>query len=122
MRSRLSIVPQDPVLFENTVRYNLDPVNQFSDDELWKALEISQLKSTIENLPNKLAFKVSEGGGNFSVGQRQMFCLARAFLRQSKILVMDEATASIDLQTDRILQNIIKTAFADRLESQILKL
>ncbi|XP_078610721.1 ATP-binding cassette sub-family C member 9-like isoform X2 [Branchiostoma floridae x Branchiostoma japonicum] len=114
LRSRLSIIPQDPVLFSGSVRYNLDPFDKCSDEELWEALEIAQLKTLVSELPNKLDEAVSDGGENFSVGQRQLFCLARAFVRKCRILIMDEATASIDMETDSTLQNVIQTAFKDR--------
>ncbi|XP_078620680.1 ATP-binding cassette sub-family C member 9-like [Branchiostoma floridae x Branchiostoma japonicum] len=114
LRSRLSIIPQDPVLFSGTIRFNLDPEDKVSDWELWRSLEIAQLKSVVTELPNQLDEMVTEGGENFSVGQRQLFCLARAFVRKSRILIMDEATASIDMETDAILQDVIKTAFRDR--------
>ncbi|XP_038067188.1 ATP-binding cassette sub-family C member 9-like [Patiria miniata] len=113
LRQRLAIIPQDPVLFNGTIRYNLDPENYRTDDELWDSLEISQLKETVSQMPKGLDSEVSEGGENFSVGQRQLFCLARAFLRRSKILIMDEATASIDMDTDKILQEVVATVFAD---------
>ncbi|XP_038066901.1 ATP-binding cassette sub-family C member 9-like [Patiria miniata] len=115
LRSKISIIPQDPVLFTGTVRKNLDPIAQItSDEELWHALEIAQLKEVVGALEGGLDSEVSEGGENFSVGQRQLFCLARAFLRKSRILIMDEATASIDLETDKILQSVVASAFADR--------
>ncbi|XP_071805798.1 ATP-binding cassette sub-family C member 9-like [Asterias amurensis] len=114
LRSKLSIIPQDPVLFTGSVRKNLDPMMQQSDDDLWKSLEIAQLKEVVSQLEGGLDASVTEGGENFSVGQRQLFCLARAFLRKSRILIMDEATASIDMETDKILQTVVATAFADR--------
>ncbi|XP_070557371.1 ATP-binding cassette sub-family C member 9-like [Ptychodera flava] len=114
LRERLVIIPQDPVLFAGTIRFNLDPEYKKTDDEIWEALEVAQLKGIVAELDNRLDSEVSEEGDNFSVGQRQLFCLARAFLRNAKILVMDEATASIDVKTDAILQSVISTAFADR--------
>ncbi|XP_078001214.1 ATP-binding cassette sub-family C member 9-like [Glandiceps talaboti] len=114
LRSRLAIIPQDPVLFAGTIRFNLDPECIRSDDDLWNALEIAQLKTTVSDLSLQLDSEVSEDGENFSLGQRQLFCLARAFLRHARILIMDEATASIDMKTDAILQNVISTAFSDR--------
>ncbi|XP_038067008.1 ATP-binding cassette sub-family C member 9-like [Patiria miniata] len=115
LRSKLSIIPQDPVLFTGTIRKNLDPIGQVgSDKDLWRALEIAQLKEVVSSLDGGLEYMVTEGGENFSVGQRQLFCLARAFLRKSRILIMDEATASIDLETDKILQSVVATAFAER--------
>ncbi|XP_022081586.1 ATP-binding cassette sub-family C member 9-like [Acanthaster planci] len=115
LRSKISIIPQDPVLFTGTIRKNLDPIAHITnDEELWSALEIAQLKDVVTALDSGLDSEVTEGGENFSVGQRQLFCLARAFLRKSRILIMDEATASIDLETDKILQNVVATAFADR--------
>uniref|UniRef100_A0A3B3YM43 ATP-binding cassette, sub-family C (CFTR/MRP), member 9 n=1 Tax=Poecilia mexicana TaxID=48701 RepID=A0A3B3YM43_9TELE len=114
LRSRLSIILQDPVLFSGSIRFNLDPERMCTDDRLWEALEIAQLKNLVKSLPGGLDAVVTEGGENFSVGQRQLFCLARAFVRKSSILIMDEATASIDMATENILQKVVMTAFADR--------
>ncbi|XP_060240412.1 ATP-binding cassette sub-family C member 9 isoform X5 [Meriones unguiculatus] len=114
LRSRLSIILQDPILFSGSIRFNLDPECKCTDDRLWEALEIAQLKNMVKSLPGGLDAAVTEGGENFSVGQRQLFCLARAFVRKSSILIMDEATASIDMATENILQKVVMTAFADR--------
>uniref|UniRef100_A0AAQ6AJP3 ATP-binding cassette, sub-family C (CFTR/MRP), member 8 n=1 Tax=Amphiprion ocellaris TaxID=80972 RepID=A0AAQ6AJP3_AMPOC len=114
LRSRLSIILQDPILFSGTIRFNLDPEMKATDEMLWEALEIAQLKPVVKSLPGGLDATVTEGGENFSQGQRQLFCLARAFVRKSSILIMDEATASIDMATESILQKVVMTAFADR--------
>nr|XP_006820966.1 PREDICTED: ATP-binding cassette sub-family C member 9-like [Saccoglossus kowalevskii] len=113
LRNRIAIIPQDPVLFSGTIRFNLDPLEQIADEKLWEALEIAQLKLIVLDLDDQLDAEVSEGGENFSVGQRQLFCLARAFLRNARILIMDEATASIDMKTDSILQNVVATSFTN---------
>ncbi|XP_077177740.1 ATP-binding cassette sub-family C member 8 isoform X5 [Paroedura picta] len=114
LRSRLSIILQDPILFSGTIRFNLDPEKKCSDSMLWEALEIAQLKQVVKALPGGLDASVTEGGENFSQGQRQLFCLARAFVRKTSIFIMDEATASIDMATENILQKVVMTAFADR--------
>ncbi|XP_056138601.1 ATP-binding cassette sub-family C member 8 isoform X2 [Lampris incognitus] len=114
LRSRFSIILQDPFLFSGTIRFNLDPEMKATDEMLWEALEIAQLKPVVKSLPGGLDAMVTEGGENFSQGQRQLFCLARAFVRKSSILIMDEATASIDMATESILQRVVMTAFADR--------
>ncbi|XP_058243562.1 ATP-binding cassette sub-family C member 8 [Hemibagrus wyckioides] len=114
LRSKFSIILQDPILFSGTIRFNLDPERKATDRMLWEALDIAQLTPVVEALPGGLDAMVTEGGENFSQGQRQLFCLARAFVRKSSILIMDEATASIDMATESILQKVVMTAFADR--------
>ncbi|EFX63846.1 ABC protein, subfamily ABCC, partial [Daphnia pulex] len=113
LRSKLSIIPQDPVLFIGTVRYNLDPFQKYDDDVIWEAIGRTNMKEKIKALPGKLDSAVIENGENFSVGERQLLCMARALLRHSKILLLDEATAAIDTQTDTLVQKTLREAFED---------
>ncbi|GLU07394.1 hypothetical protein SLE2022_243540 [Rubroshorea leprosula] len=112
LRSRFGIIPQEPVLFEGTVRSNVDPIGQYSDEEIWKSLERCQLKEVVASKPDKLDALVADNGDNWSVGQRQLLCLGRVMLKHSRLLFMDEATASVDSQTDAVIQRIIREDFA----------
>ncbi|DBA00231.1 TPA: hypothetical protein N0F65_007875 [Lagenidium giganteum] len=112
LRGKLSIIPQNPVLFKGTLRSYLDPFDEYTDDQLWACIRQVSLQDRISSDENKLACMVEENGENFSVGERQMLCMARALLRQTKIVIFDEATAAIDHETDQKLQRVIREAFA----------
>ncbi|XP_007990560.3 ATP-binding cassette sub-family C member 11 [Chlorocebus sabaeus] len=111
LRSKLSVIPQDPVLLSGTIKFNLDPFDRHTDQQIWDALERTLLTKAISKLPKKLHTDVVDNGGNFSVGERQLLCIARAVLRNSKIILIDEATASIDTETDTLIQRTIREAF-----------
>ncbi|RKO83977.1 P-loop containing nucleoside triphosphate hydrolase protein, partial [Blyttiomyces helicus] len=113
LRSKLTIIPQDPVLFAGTIRENLDPFGLYDDARVWRALECASLKAHVVKMQDGLGAMVLQGGENFSVGQRQLICLARALLRHTAVLVLDEATAAIDVETDKIIQTTIREEFKD---------
>ncbi|KAM4852275.1 ATP-binding cassette sub-family C member 2 [Thomomys bottae] len=113
LRGKLTIIPQDPILFSGSLRMNLDPFNTYSDEEIWKALELAHLKSFVSGLTLGLSYEVAEAGDNLSIGQRQLLCLGRALLQKSKILILDEATAAVDLETDHLIQTTIRNEFSN---------
>jgi ABC-type multidrug transport system fused ATPase/permease subunit len=114
LRSNIAIIPQEPILFVGSIRDNVDLFHKSTDEEIWRALDAVHLGETIRRMPQKLNYQVIENGKNFSLGERQLFCIARAMISKTKILVLDEATAAIDLQTDKLIQETIKRNFTEQ--------
>jgi ATP-binding cassette, subfamily C (CFTR/MRP), member 1 len=111
LRSRVGIIPQNPILFSGTIRGNIDIFDQFTDEQIWAALEKCGLSKAVEEMPGELNAPISEGGENLSAGMRQMLVLGRALLRQCRVLLLDEATSNVDFETDRAIQKTLMEAF-----------
>jgi ABC-type multidrug transport system fused ATPase/permease subunit len=111
-RKKFAVIPQTPTLFNVSLKENLDPFGEYEDSAIWDALDIVQMKGVIKGLGEGLDYMCSSGGGNFSVGQRQLLCLSRAILTKCKILIMDESAANVDPLTDVKLQEAVKKCFA----------
>jgi ABC-type multidrug transport system fused ATPase/permease subunit len=113
LRKRITIIPQEPVLFSNTLRFNLDPEGKCTDEQISSILERANLKDLLTRDGNGLDFKISENGSNLSTGEKALVCICRAALRKSKVVLMDEATANIDVNTEEIIQKLILEEFKD---------
>ena len=112
LRARLTIIPQDPVLFSGTLRSNVDVLAQHTDAKVWNALSLVSMADAVRALPKQLDAPVSDGGSNFSAGQRQLLTVARALLRNSRVVILDEASSSVDALSDKALQSAIRSQFA----------
>ena len=113
LREKIAIIPQDPTLFEGTLRFNLDPENKSSDSELIELLKLASLENLIDRNHDGLNQQIEEKGQNLSSGEKQLICICRAILRNSKVVLMDEATANIDIKTEEAIQKLIHEKFAD---------
>ena len=113
LRDKITVIPQDPQLFEGTLRDNLDLLNQYTDDQLRKALDMVNLSNLIRGKEEGLNVPVKSGGENLSAGERQMVCIARALLKQSKVILIDEATSNIDLNSEEMFLKTIKEKFEE---------